>query len=582
MSGARRSIGGPDPAHTEGSSRLEALEAEVRSLARTIAGLDERLRRLESPAEASGAHPTDAAAVAHPHLEAGAAQGAVALVGRTLVVLGGGYLLRAITEAGTVPSFAGALLGLVYALGFLLLARREAGAGRRLSADFHGVAAGLMAYPLVWETTTRFDLLSPAASYALLLGILLAGLAVAVARKLQAVAWAHTLLFTGVAVLLLAGTHHLVAALGASLAAALVLEAMAVRERWPSLRWPVALAADGAVLLAGVVLSRPQGLPPDYPPIAASLAFTVALLVPALHLASLAVRTVALGRRIGVFDAVQGVLLVVLGVGPLRWLASAAGAPEALLPVLALVVGLGCYAAAYGHAARRPALAANVLVDSLVATALLVLAGRALLAGEGRILAFGILGLIATLLARRSHAFLEIHALAYLGMGLLEAGGLGGAARALYAPDLGRVAGSFAWLTAALMAVAGYLILAAGQEVRRLEELVARTALAALGGWSSAGLLAVGLAVATGARDVGHMTAAGTGAMAVVTVALAWGAGRGRLRELGWLVYPFLVLGGAKLLVEDLRRGRPATLFVSLVFYGYALIVAPRMAKRSS
>ena len=37
--------------------------------------------------------------------------------------------------------------------------------------------------------------------------------------------------------------------------------------------------------------------------------------------------------------------------------------------------------------------------------------------------------------------------------------------------------------------------------------------------------------------------------------------------------------GGVKLLVEDLPRSRPATLFIALALYGGALIVAPRLGR---
>ena len=46
-----------------------------------------------------------------------------------------------------------------------------------------------------------------------------------------------------------------------------------------------------------------------------------------------------------------------------------------------------------------------------------------------------------------------------------------------------------------------------------------------------------------------------------------------------WLVYPVLAAGLVKLIVQDLREGRPATIMFSLLVYGAALIVAPRMAR---
>ena len=52
------------------------------------------------------------------------------------------------------------------------------------------------------------------------------------------------------------------------------------------------------------------------------------------------------------------------------------------------------------------------------------------------------------------------------------------------------------------------------------------------------------------------------------------------LAELTWLAYPLLVLGGIKLLAQDLPQGRPATLVIGFVAYGIALILTPRLLRR--
>jgi hypothetical protein len=51
-------------------------------------------------------------------------------------------------------------------------------------------------------------------------------------------------------------------------------------------------------------------------------------------------------------------------------------------------------------------------------------------------------------------------------------------------------------------------------------------------------------------------------------------------REAGWLVYPALAGIGLKILLEDLRDGRPATQFLSFGLYGIALIVVARVRPR--
>ena len=49
--------------------------------------------------------------------------------------------------------------------------------------------------------------------------------------------------------------------------------------------------------------------------------------------------------------------------------------------------------------------------------------------------------------------------------------------------------------------------------------------------------------------------------------------------ESGWPLYPVLAAGGPKLLVEDLPRSRPGTVFIALALCGGALIVAPRLGR---
>jgi len=81
--------------------------------------------------------------------------------------------------------------------------------------------------------------------------------------------------------------------------------------------------------------------------------------------------------------------------------------------------------------------------------------------------------------------------------------------------------------------------------------------------------------------DRAVLAAARTGVLALSALALAVVSRITRAPEATWLVYAVLVLGGSKLLLEDLRTGRPATLFLSLALYGGALIFAPRLVRRS-
>jgi predicted tellurium resistance membrane protein TerC len=61
---------------------------------------------------------------------------------------------------------------------------------------------------------------------------------------------------------------------------------------------------------------------------------------------------------------------------------------------------------------------------------------------------------------------------------------------------------------------------------------------------------------------------------------LAWISRSERWHEAGWLAYPVLVVIGMKLLLEDLARSPPASLFLAFALYGAALILVPRFRRR--
>jgi hypothetical protein len=81
---------------------------------------------------------------------------------------------------------------------------------------------------------------------------------------------------------------------------------------------------------------------------------------------------------------------------------------------------------------------------------------------------------------------------------------------------------------------------------------------------------------------------ASAGAVATVRTAvlvggvllLAWVGRSDSWLEARWLAYPALAAIGLKMVLEDLPRSRPATLFLAFGLYGMALIVVPRLRRR--
>ena len=70
--------------------------------------------------------------------------------------------------------------------------------------------------------------------------------------------------------------------------------------------------------------------------------------------------------------------------------------------------------------------------------------------------------------------------------------------------------------------------------------------------------------------------------LTAMALALAFSGTKWRRRELVWLMYPFMVLAAYKLLAQDLPRGQTVALFVSLLLYGSALILLPRILQKAS
>ncbi len=344
--------------------RLAQLEAQVQKISAEIGELRDRVGSLEAAApqpllesrsESSSVVTEDPeSADVTTMLPFSAAT--VSLIGRTLMVLGGAYLLRALTDSGDsgpIPASAGALSGLAYGVWWLWSAYRAARSGRRASAAFHGIAALLIAYPLIWETTTRLGVFTPAAGAALLVGFYMIGFAVTWRGNLTEIAWVNTLLAVVSALALLVVTRALMPFTLALLVFASATELRAYRRRWPGLRWPVALGLDAAVLVTASIVARPQGLPEGYAPVSEPLAFLIVAMLPLLYLSVIVIRTLLRGRLITSFEVVQASLALAIGVGSALKLAEVMDLSAGLLGVPLVLLGAAGYGAAFAFIDRR-------------------------------------------------------------------------------------------------------------------------------------------------------------------------------------------------------------------------------------
>jgi hypothetical protein len=190
--------------------------------------------------------------------------------------------------------------------------------------------------------------------------------------------------------------------------------------------------------------------------------------------------------------------------------------------------------------------------------------------------------------ARFDRITLKFHGAIYLVAAAVFGGLLAGAFDGLLAdPATEWRPVSLASAVVAPVAALCYAILVGmpGKKTDRWTDLLPQAAVGALVVWAAAGLGAPQLAgllgrVSTAASDPAFLAASRTAVLALLAVALAFAGRNSSVRELMWLVYPLLVLGGAKLVWEDIQHGQPIALFLAFALYGTALILTPTLIRR--
>lgn len=571
------------------------VEALVRDLERTIAGIDRRLAEVERTVAALSPLPSPPTLPAPPAVPAPPAPPpfpalvsptdpvtVLAFVGRTFVALGGAYSLRALTDASIVPLAQGSALGLAYAFSWLVMSDRAAAANRRTSAVFHGLVAAVVAFPLIWESVTHFQLLSPNAAALGLALVTALMLTAALRQRSQSLAWIAVLASVGTALALVASTRVVIPFAAVMIGLGIATLWIGYSADWVLLRWPVAVIADLMVL--ALTLRATGGSWSDPP----SRVIALQLMLLTGHLASVAARTLLRGRNVNVFEVVQTAAALAVGFGGAVYLATATGSGAVVLAAMNLLVGAGCYAVAFAFVGRQQALRRNFYFYTSLGLLLVMVSTALLLERVPLAIGWSALAVASSWLARRTgRTILDSHAAAYV----LAAAGVSGLLSTTTAALVGPAIVHWPPLSGlAVLAMAGLAAcwlmpaphLGTTPTAARVPQLLVTIALV----WSAAGAIVATIAAAlphgtTPSVDAGVLATVRTSVLAATALAVAWAGRSERFRESGWLLYPLLAAGGVKLLVEDLPRSRPATLFIALALYGGALILAPRLSRRS-
>jgi len=568
----------------------------VDELARRVESLEDRLARLEDRlAGGDGVRSAETGAlIAEPasdHRERQAQPSAAArpvellpLYGRTLLIFAGAFLIRALTEGGALPDRAGAWIGIAYALVLLWLADREAPSGRT-SATFFGLAGIGIAFPLVWEATSRFAFLSPRGGAVALALLGAASLAVVSRRRLHMLAWLVAAGGGGAALSLAMSTREWGTYVLELLLLSAALLFVAPRRGWLGLQWFAVAAAVGSLALMTVTLlitpeERVAGL------FSAGVLLSLQLGWVLTYFGLLAYRTLGGREEVGARDAALALATLAAGFGGALAITRAGFVPELPLGFFSLVLAAGGYAVSFAFVDRRMS-RANFAFYTTFALLVTLVASGSLLHGGALALLLAVLGLATGALGSlKSRATLTVHSAVYLIGALAASGGLKAIADAF---GTGQPP-AMAWLTLptllALLVAVVDAWMPSSTEGRtwgwfsRVPRVVVE-ALVLVG--ASAVVVSFAATVVgseAGGEDLAALAAVRTGALALAAIGAAWASRRPRWPEAVWLVYPLLVLGGLKLLAVDLPQGRPATLVLSFLFYGTALILAPRLARR--
>jgi hypothetical protein len=574
---------------------------DLKRLETMIEELTERLRRVEdkvfsgadmdpappsTPKQIDGRDPVE-------QLETGERVHATAIlsfIGRSLVVLGGAFLLRWFTQSGILPHKMGSVIGMFYALLWIAMADFKAGRGQRHSAVFHGITGACIALPLLVEATTKFHYLTPMLSAIHLPAFIILGLVVAGRQKLRILAWIVTLPAAPLAFFLAIQTEAMTPFLISLLILGFVTLWLGYLRHWHVLATLMAGAANFglALMVLDQVAASKRAPVGQQAGMWEVLSLLFALI--ALYFGSYCYRVFKRKRTITPLEIGHTLAVVFIGLGGAALVINANEHSMFPLGIVCLVLSIACYTAAYGLLPRRDPNRRNFLFYTLLALAMVLLGSEISLERSAAAIAFTAIALIAGVLAKKiASPILFLHGAVYLIAGILRSGLLaeslqGFAGLSVHLVEWISVSTLFALI---LMILYPWFPRPQGRSIdmylgRLSVDFFLFVTVIALAGFLVslfAQLIPHGEDTETYRRVLACIR---TGALAVSAALLAWCSHRTRFGNLAWLVYTILVLGAIKLVAEDIAAGSAATLFLSLGLYGGTLILSPRLLQRAA
>jgi hypothetical protein len=578
------------PPQPSSDSPLDELRLRVASLEQRLQSIEARLG-LE-PAQTATAAPPEGA-VPLDLTSFGDTSVLAVLLGKSLLGLALAYLLRALAENGSLPVAAGIGLGLIYAFGWLFWAARTP-ASETLTVTLRALTSVLIMAPLLWEASLRFNAVTSWQTAGVLMLFAVFGLSISWRKNLTAVALIGSLAGLFLSGALLVRTHDLMPYTTTLLVLALAVEASACLEHYLGERWVVAALADLAVLLMTYVATRPPGSLEGYAPLSRGAVIGVQIALVLIYLASTFVRTLGRGFKIAAFEVAQCVAAAVIASAGA--LAVAQGHPSAVLSIgiFWALCGTACYAVSFFFLSRHAGTDRNFHTYAAFGLALVLAGSHLLLQGWIVVTAWSVLAIFFVLVGRESgRMMLKLHAGAYLVLATF-ASGLALMANTCFfttaAHPLAPAGGPAIWIAAAASITSYALLLHAPAPAslaqsgafvfRAASTLIAGSAL-----WNLAGLGALAVAPichAAGGRPESQDFCPTL--LTAVLIAAATGAAllfqRSQRPELKWLAWLLIGAASYKLLVQDFQQSQTLAIVFSLLCYGAALVLLPRLIRR--
>jgi hypothetical protein len=512
----------------------------------------------------------------------GFAAAASAQVGRILLIFGGAFFLRAITEAEYVPTALGLLLGAAYAIWWLVFAyRKAADPAQRTRASFLAGTSVLLALPLLHEAATTFAVLSGVQGVIAIAAYCALALVLAAVRDLKAVAWVVVAGGIGAAIASLVATQSALSVASFLLLLGLGTLWIVYWRDWIGLQWLGALGANiGVMALAGLALSGRWAINPKVP-----VMFATALLV--TYLVSFTYQTHVRGKLVKMFEAAQTLAVgaIVLGVSAATVLGGHLAMPTVGIPSLAL--GVGGYALAITRETRS--LRYRNFFYYTYFGLVFVITGTVLLLPFSW--AAAIWSLLAMLVAWSSSRTGWVSLSLQCTILLIAASAVSGLLVVGFEAMVGDPADG--WVSPGpiqvlvALATVACLFIPVAQRSERWGTManMPQIIVLALATWNVGGVFIAMVAVPVaglggGEPSLAYLAALRSAVLSAAAVTLAFSSRYRRWPEARYLVYPVLVLVCIKLFVEDFPLGHPGSLFVALGFIGSALLVAAPLLKR--